>query len=61
MRVTGFGDRNGCSPCHVVISTERAVIHPQQVGELVLNLYDHEAQALVGGYPGSDNRTSNKA
>ncbi len=44
-----------------MISTERAVIHPQQVGELVLNLYYHEAQALVGGYPGSDNRTSSKA
>ncbi len=31
------------------------------MGELVLNLYYHEAQALVGGYPGSDNRTSSKA
>ncbi len=27
--------------------------HPDQISDLALNLYYHEAQALVGGYPGS--------
>ncbi|MDA2911617.1 hypothetical protein MYX04_11910 [Nitrospiraceae bacterium AH_259_D15_M11_P09] len=46
---------------HKVLLADNFYRHPQQVGELALNLYYHEAQALVGGYPGSDNRTSTKA
>lgn len=38
---------------HKVLLADNFYRHPQQVGELALNLYYHEAQALVGGYPGS--------
>jgi len=38
---------------HKVLLADNFYRHPQQVGELALNLYYHETQALVGGYPGS--------
>ncbi|MEE9231330.1 MAG: DUF6445 family protein [Acidobacteriota bacterium] len=38
---------------HKVVLADNVFLHPQQVGQLALNLYYHENQSLVGSYPGS--------
>lgn len=38
---------------HKVVMADNFFQHPEQVGQLALNLYYHEDRTLVGGYPGS--------